>query len=157
VFVMGGDPVKFGIVASINRQGGNVTGVSFLLNVLAAKRVTRRNRLVALAAQHEIPVNPSAKLRTVRSASMSVASSRERILRTDTIEPAFAIVTFEAPEGPPPSPRFRTIQVCPKDLPAALRQGGPAENRPHGRSAAPIAHRGGSPRCSTASGVSSLP
>jgi ABC-type uncharacterized transport system substrate-binding protein len=54
---MGGDPVKFGIVASINRPGGNVTGVSFLLNVLAAKRVTRRNRLVALAAQHEIPVN----------------------------------------------------------------------------------------------------
>jgi putative tryptophan/tyrosine transport system substrate-binding protein len=34
---MGGDPVKFGIVASINRPGGNVTGVSFLLNVLAAK------------------------------------------------------------------------------------------------------------------------
>ena len=57
MFVMGGDPVKFGIVASINRQGGNVTGVSFLLNVLAAKRVTRRNRLVALAAQHGIPVN----------------------------------------------------------------------------------------------------
>jgi len=54
---MGGDPVKFGIVASINRPGGNVTGVSFLLNVLAAKRVTRRNRLVALAAQHGIPVN----------------------------------------------------------------------------------------------------
>ena len=54
---MGGDPVKFGIVASINRPGGNVTGVSFLLNVLAAKRVTRRNRLVALAARHGIPVN----------------------------------------------------------------------------------------------------
>jgi hypothetical protein len=91
---MGGDPVKFGIVASINRPGGNVTGVSFLLNVLAAKRVTRRNRLVALAAQHGIPVDydrrefaesavcsaTKATLRTriVRSASMSVASSRER-------------------------------------------------------------------------------
>jgi hypothetical protein len=28
--------------------------------------------------------------------------------------------------------RFRTIQVCPKDLPAALRQVGRAENRAHG-------------------------
>src|SRR5215472_13955868 len=31
-----------------------------------------------------------------------------------------------------PTPRFRTIQVCPKDLPAALRQAGGAEDRAHG-------------------------
>ena len=39
VFVMGSDPVKAGVVASLNRPEGNVTGVSFLINSLGTKRV----------------------------------------------------------------------------------------------------------------------
>jgi putative ABC transport system substrate-binding protein len=38
VFAMGGDPVKFGLVSSLSRPGANVTGVSFLINILVAKQ-----------------------------------------------------------------------------------------------------------------------
>jgi putative ABC transport system substrate-binding protein len=39
VFAIGADPIKFGLVASLNRPGGNVTGVSFLINSLVAKQL----------------------------------------------------------------------------------------------------------------------
>jgi putative ABC transport system substrate-binding protein len=39
IFIFGGDPVRSGMVASLNRPGGNVTGVSFLLNALIGKRL----------------------------------------------------------------------------------------------------------------------
>jgi putative tryptophan/tyrosine transport system substrate-binding protein len=39
VLAVGADPVKFGLVASMNRPGGNITGVSFLANTLLAKQL----------------------------------------------------------------------------------------------------------------------
>jgi putative tryptophan/tyrosine transport system substrate-binding protein len=38
VFEMGGDPIKLGLVANLNRPGGNITGVSFLVGTLIAKQ-----------------------------------------------------------------------------------------------------------------------
>ena len=53
VFVMGSDPVKAGVVASLSRPGGNVTGVSFLVNTLGPKRVKLLGQLVPKAQRSE--------------------------------------------------------------------------------------------------------
>jgi putative tryptophan/tyrosine transport system substrate-binding protein len=39
IFLIGGDPVKLGLVATFNRPGGNITGVSVLFNTLVAKQL----------------------------------------------------------------------------------------------------------------------
>src|SRR5258708_6165949 len=59
VFEIGDDPVKFGLVASLNRPGGNVTGVSFLTPALEAKRVALLHELVPNATAIPVLVNPT--------------------------------------------------------------------------------------------------
>src|SRR6516164_9418831 len=47
-FEPGADPVQFGLVASLNRPAGNVTGVSFLSNLLVAKQLGLLQEFVRL-------------------------------------------------------------------------------------------------------------
>jgi len=59
VFTMGEDPVKEGIVASLNRPGGNVTGFSDFDNQLAGKRLSLLRHAVPKAAVFGLLVNPT--------------------------------------------------------------------------------------------------
>lgn len=58
VFTTGADPVKLGLVASLNRPGGNVTGVSFLVNELTTKQFEMLHKTVPGAALFGFLVNP---------------------------------------------------------------------------------------------------
>jgi putative ABC transport system substrate-binding protein len=54
LFAVGGDPVSFGLVASLNRPGGNLTGVSFLVSTLVPKQFEIITELVPNARQSDI-------------------------------------------------------------------------------------------------------
>jgi putative tryptophan/tyrosine transport system substrate-binding protein len=58
LFAMGGDPVKLGVVASLNRPGDNITGVAFLVNGLASKQIEMLHELVPKALVIGFLVNP---------------------------------------------------------------------------------------------------
>jgi putative ABC transport system substrate-binding protein len=58
VFVSGGDPVRLGLVASLNRPGGNVTGISFIIMELGAKRLGLLRELLPGAARIAVLVDP---------------------------------------------------------------------------------------------------
>jgi putative tryptophan/tyrosine transport system substrate-binding protein len=58
IFSIGGDPVKLGLVSSLNRPDGNVTGTTFLVNTLAAKRLELLHELLPSARLIGLLVNP---------------------------------------------------------------------------------------------------
>ncbi len=73
VFVTGSDPIRTDLVASLNRPGGNVTGVANLHMQLAAKRLGFLHELLPRAARLAVLVNPNS-----RNAQSEIADAQAR-------------------------------------------------------------------------------
>jgi ABC-type uncharacterized transport system substrate-binding protein len=59
VFTTGGDPVELGLVTSLNRPGGNITGVTFLASDLGAKRLGLLREFAPNAIRIAMLMNPT--------------------------------------------------------------------------------------------------
>jgi len=59
VFAIGADPVRLGLVASLNKPGGNVTGVTFIFSELGTKQLELLRKLLPNATTIAILVNPN--------------------------------------------------------------------------------------------------
>jgi putative tryptophan/tyrosine transport system substrate-binding protein len=106
VFTAGGDPVAIGLVASLNRPGGNATGVVLLANALAAKRLEIMSELVPKASNIGFLVNPNnasaaAEISDVEAAARAMGKQAV-MLRASTereIEMASAALVGQRVEG----------------------------------------------------------
>jgi putative tryptophan/tyrosine transport system substrate-binding protein len=97
VATMGDDPVRLGIVAALNRPGGNITGVSLLTTSMEGKRLQLLHEMVAPTAMIAVilnPNNPQAddQLSDLKTAARSLGHQVEALKAssTDEINSAFA-------------------------------------------------------------------
>ena len=74
VFTSGSDPVAADFVSSLNRPGGNVTGVSLFVSVLEGKKLELLRELVPMAAVIGFLVNPNNPRADVDTADMQAAA-----------------------------------------------------------------------------------
>ena len=107
VFVAGEDPVKLGLVASLARPGGNLTGINFFSGELTAKRLELLRELVPAAARVAVLVNPTnaftteTTLRDIEPAARAMRL-QIKVLNASTsreIDTAFATFISERPDA----------------------------------------------------------
>jgi len=106
VFVVGEDPVKLGLVASLARPGGNLTGINFFVTELAAKRLELLRELVPAAARIAVLVDPAnatsaEALRGVEAAARTMGVQIQ-VLNANTsreIDAAFESIGRERPDA----------------------------------------------------------
>ena len=90
VFLMGEDPVKDGLVPSLNRPGGNSTGITDFANQLAGKRMGLLHDTVPKAAVFALLINPTypnAEFDTMDARAAAAALGREFKVLTASTEP----------------------------------------------------------------------
>jgi putative tryptophan/tyrosine transport system substrate-binding protein len=97
VFIVGGDPVQSGLVASLNRPGGNLTGVTIFTLVLAEKRLELLRDLVPNGRLFGVLINPAninaqndTRILTEASRKLGLDIALQRASTADDIDRAFA-------------------------------------------------------------------
>ena len=97
VFAAGGDPINSGLVASLNRPGGNTTGVSLFIAELASKRLEFLREIVPNATTIGILINPGnptgvaeAKDVDARATALGLSTKLISARGAGDVEPAFA-------------------------------------------------------------------
>jgi putative ABC transport system substrate-binding protein len=107
VFAVTEDPVKLGLVASLARPGGNVTGINFFATEVDAKRLGLLHELVPKAVRVAVLWNPaddtpgSTELRDLQEAARTLGL-QIRVVNATTIgeiDAAFAILARERPDA----------------------------------------------------------
>jgi putative tryptophan/tyrosine transport system substrate-binding protein len=106
VFVVGEDPVRLGLVRSLARPGGNLTGINFLAVEVVAKRLGLLRELVPAARRVAVFVNPAniavaeAALRDVRVAASGMGLEIQvfNVSTIREIDAAFATFVSERPD-----------------------------------------------------------
>ena len=124
VFISGQDPVKQGLVASLARPGGNLTGVNFFAGELAAKRLELLRQLVPAAVRVAVLVDPAnapvtqSTLKDVESAARAMGLQL-RVFNASTgqeIDAAFTSFGRERPDalfvGGAPFLNARRVQLA---------------------------------------------
>jgi putative ABC transport system substrate-binding protein len=106
VFGTAGDPVKLGIVASLNRPGGNVTGFTNLQQELGGKQIGVLHDFLPGAARFAVLVNPTglfveSYIQDVQAAAASIGQQIEIVSTTtnDDIDAGFARLAQKRPDG----------------------------------------------------------
>jgi putative tryptophan/tyrosine transport system substrate-binding protein len=97
VFVMGDDPVRYGLVTSLNRPGGNITGLTLFISTLMAKRLELLSETIPATtaiAMFVNPNNPNVDIETRNMQEAARMSARElhiiKISTTAEINAGFA-------------------------------------------------------------------
>jgi len=124
VFNVNEDPVRLGLVASLARPGGNLTGINFLSGELVAKRLELLRELVPAATRVAVLVNPAqaanaeTTLRDVAAATRAIGLQIQ-VLNASTsseIDAAFATLGRERPDalfvGADPYFQNRRVQLA---------------------------------------------
>src|SRR5262249_23762662 len=123
VFASGGDPLKLGLVASLNRPGGNVSGVTFVVAELGAKQLGLLHELQPRAVAVGVLVDPNFALTQsfvsdVQAAALSIGKQIE-VLEAPTgrdIDAVFARLAQKPIDallvGPGPLQNNRRLQLA---------------------------------------------